>query len=86
MPNAENVVNPPKTPMIKNSLNEYLDKFMILSFIKSPIKKHPKILIIKVPMGNSFINNLLNNIENKYLDMDPINPPIPINNSNFNLN
>ena len=86
MLNAENVVNPPKKPIIKNSFNGYFGEFMILLFINNPIIKQPTILIANVPIGKSIIKNLLNSIEHKYRNMEPINPPAPIDNNNFNLN
>ena len=54
-------------------------------FIIRPIKKHPIIFTNNVPIGKSLINTLLNEIEQRYLNTDPINPPRPIANNVFNV-
>ena len=48
--------------------------------------KQPIIFTNNVPIGKLHINILLNEIEHKYLRIDPINPPIPIDNKIRNLN
>ena len=59
---------------------------MKLLLISSPIKKQPIILTSNVPIGKFIIKNLLNDIEHKYLKIEPMHPPIPTDNNCFNLN
>jgi len=85
-PNAENVVNPPNAPIIINSLRGKFDEFIKRVLINSPIIKQPIIFTSNVPIGKLPIKILLNDVEHKYLNIEPINPPSPIDSNIFNLN
>lgn len=52
--NAENVVNPPQKPTVRNKRHSVLIKspFSAMPYI-SPISKQPRILTTKVPYGNA---------------------------------
>jgi hypothetical protein len=68
-----------------NSFIGKLDDFMELLFMSNPIEKQPIILTNNVPTGNLLINKLLNGVAHKYRNIDPMNPPIPIDNNCFNI-
>ena len=68
-----------------NSFIGKLDDFMELLFMSNPIAKQPIILTNNVPTGNLLINKLLNGVAHKYRNIDPMNPPIPIDNNCFNI-
>lgn len=75
--NAENVVNPPSTPVARNNLIS-LDTNVLSESAKTiPIKKHPIILTIKVLYGimEEMIELAISEI--KYLNVPPIKLPIP---------
>ena len=76
---AENVVNPPQIPTIRNSRHSTV-KIVLLSAIpvKNPIKKLPITLTKSVPTGIEKKSIVRFNLETKYLATLPINPPIPI--------
>ena len=51
--NAENVVNPPQNPTIKNKLRSIFISLLRLIYLnKIPANKHPIIFTTNVPNGN----------------------------------
>ena len=51
--NAENVVNPPQNPTIKNKLSSTFISLLRLKYLnKIPANKHPIIFTANVPIGN----------------------------------
>lgn len=56
---VEKVVNPPQNPIINKLLPQPANQSYLNENPKStPIKKHPKMLTIKVPIGKTNGNNL----------------------------
>jgi hypothetical protein len=84
-PNVEKVVNPPHSPIIKNKLKSDFIKFDFENHSKkTPIRKHPTILTIKVAIGNpSLVYGKIFPI--KYLKELPRPPPINIKKNCFNV-
>jgi hypothetical protein len=50
---AENVVNPPKIPVVKNNCHSVSISFFELYPKTDPIKKHPTIFTANVPKGKT---------------------------------
>ncbi len=76
--NEENVVKPPNKP----TKTKNLILGLIINFSKkenkNPIKKQPVIFTIKVPSGKRVLKSRIVKVESKYLERDPIAPPIAI--------
>ncbi|MDG1138228.1 MAG: hypothetical protein P8N49_01750 [Opitutales bacterium] len=74
IPNVENVVNPPQTPMIQKALNKSGSEEFSMSFTKRPIRKAPHTFTNKVVHGEKEQN--MNDIKPRQIE--PSAPPRPM--------
>jgi len=76
---AENVVYPPKKPVIINNLYFKFIVYLSNILIKKPINNAPIQLTKNVPKGKFILKDEFIKLPDKYLNNAPIPPPIIIN-------
>jgi len=76
--NAENVVKPPRNPVVTNSLSKLLGvQYEAISSIRTPIKKQPNILTKNIGAGKYVRKNVGKWRHKMVLKIAPKAPPMP---------